>query len=50
MICKKRTFTKREKLQAEFQDNSMLKDEIEKKNNNNKIKRLDSTWVSMTNL
>jgi hypothetical protein len=28
----------------------MLKDEIEKKNNNNKIKRLDSTWVSMTNL
>jgi hypothetical protein len=31
MICRKRTFTKREKLQVEFQDNSMLKDEIEKK-------------------
>jgi hypothetical protein len=30
MICRKRMFTKREKLQAEFQDNSMLNDEIKK--------------------
>jgi len=46
---KKNTCQKRKHYIAEFQDNSMLNDEIKKICKKIKIKRLESTRVSMTN-